>query len=159
MTFLCCLWSIVLISTTFILPYYKVPSSGEPQPSIENNTDLLPGRITKHRPLGYGSTSSGSSGSISDCQDKHYNIDYESVTHTKGTSLTGYIFSPLYLTFLLWFATLHVCIMFFLGSFNERVSDIVKGDTDKGKSFTNSIKYLVCIGHLTQCFFWFSEFT
>ena len=57
----------------------------------------------------------------------------------KEDSLVQCVFSVMNITYLFWFACLHVTIQFFPATFNMRVTEIVNGDIEKGKTFYHFI--------------------
>ena len=57
----------------------------------------------------------------------------------KQDSLVQCVFSVMNITYLFWFACLHVTIQFFPATFNMRVTEIVNGDIEKGKTFYHFI--------------------
>ena len=54
--------------------------------------------------------------------------------NVKEDPLAQCVFSVMNITYVFWFACLHVTIMFFLATFNMRATNVVNGDLEKGRN-------------------------
>ena len=116
--FLTSLWSIVIFTTFFLLPPYKVTQTAKRNQQCETTPTY------SHRE----SRDQSNRKSDSSIDDK-----FKPVVSTQ-IPLRNVMCSTLYFAYCFWFIILNLSVQTYIAFFNPWVSDIVKGDENTGKN-------------------------